>query len=244
MTGTAVGSPSHEVVSVCGVDAHYTHAGTGPSPVILLHGGAGDRHDWAKNIEALSQAHEVFAPDLIGFGQNFRDDTAYTVRRFSDFLSDFMDAVGLPSAALVGHSLGARACLELASRAPDKADRLVLVSPIGFGRLSVPGYILGTMGWAASKLIRKQLPYPPLDIQLNEPRHDHLRAIRAPSLVLWGRWDLFFPYRYADRVAETIPNSTLSVFRRSGHAPHRNEPAAFNETVLRFLSREYGEPLA
>ena len=225
-----------------GTDAHYTHAGTGPSPVILVHGGAGDRHDWAKNIQAVSQSHEVYAPDLIGFGQNFRDDTPHTVRRFSDFLGDFMDAVGVPSATLVGHSLGARACLELASRAPHKADRLVLVSPIGFGRLSVPGYVLGTLGWAASKLIRKRLPYPPLDIQLNEPRHDHLRAICAPSLVLWGRWDLFFPYRYAHRVVETIPNSTLSVFRRSGHAPHRNEPAAFNETVLRFLSHEGVEP--
>ena len=121
-----------------GTDAHYTHAGAGQSPVMLVHGGAGDRHDWAKNIQALSQAHEVFAPDLIGFGQNFRSNTPHTVRRFSDFLSDFMDAVGLRSAALVGHSLGARACLELASQSPDKADRLVIVSPMGFGRLSVP----------------------------------------------------------------------------------------------------------
>ena len=223
-------------------DAHYTHAGTGPSSVILVHGGAGDRHDWSKNIETLSEAHEVFAPDLIGFGGNFRDDRPHTIRRFSDFLGDFMDTVGLRSASLVGHSLGARACLELASQAPEKADRLVVVSPMGFGRLSVPGYVLGTLGWAASKLIRRPLPYPTLDIKLNEPSHDHLRAIRGPALVLWGRWDLFFPYRYAHRVVETVPNSTLSVFRRSGHAPHRNEPDAFNESVLRFLSGQDDEP--
>ena len=236
MADTALQTVRHEIAQVNGADAHYTRAGRAGSPLVLVHGGAGNRHDWAKNIKALSKTHQVYAPDLLGYGQNFRDDTPHTVRRFSDFLGDFMDAVGLRSASLVGHSLGARVCLELAQRDPHRVDRLVLAAPIGFGRLSVPGYILGTLGWALSKLARRRLPYPPLDIELNERSHEHLRTVTAPSLVVWGRWDLFFPHRYAIRVVETIPNSSLCVFPRSGHAPHRNEPSAFNAAVLTFLS--------
>ena len=106
LADTALQTVRHEIAQVNGADAHYTRAGRDGSPLVLVHGGAGNRHDWAKNIKVLSEAHQVYAPDLLGFGQNFRDDTPHTVRRFSDFLGDFMDAVGLRSASLVGHSLG------------------------------------------------------------------------------------------------------------------------------------------
>ena len=191
LADTALQTVRHEIAQVNGADAHYTRAGRDGSPLVLVHGGAGNRHDWAKNIKALSEAHQVYAPDLLGFGQNFRDDTPHTVRRFSDFLGDFMDAVGLRSASLVGHSLGARVCLDLAQREPHRTDRLVLAAPIGFGRLSVPGYILGTMGWALSKLARRRLPYPPLDIELNERSHEHLRTVTASSLNCLGKVGLF-----------------------------------------------------
>ena len=160
------------------------------------------------------------------------------MKDFAEFIRDFMDTVDIDRAFLVGHSLGGRSCLELARQAPDRVGKLVLVAPIGFGKLSATGVVLGTAGWALYKLLRKPLPYPELDIELEEPRVDGFREIDIPCLVLWGRWDTYFPSAYARRVAEAIPNSTVRLFRRSGHSPHRREPSTFNRWVLDFLSTD------
>ena len=95
-----------------------------------------------------------------------------------------MDTLGLEKALLVGHSLGGRACLEVARRAPERIEGLVLVAPIGFGRLSVPGLVLGTAAWALFKLTRRPLPYPPLDVRLAEADLQVFRQVEVPTLVL------------------------------------------------------------
>ena len=215
--------------------AAYTAAGAEGTPVVLVHGGAGDRRDWGKSIPAIASSYRAFAPDLIGYGDSSRLGGSYDIGRFSRFLTDFMDDLGLDRAVLVGHSLGARACLEIALREPGRVAKLVLVSPVGFGRLSVPGYILGTAGWALSKALRRELPYPPLDIRLKDPNPGRFRDVQCPTLVLWGRADMFFPPRYARRAGELIPDSRLKMFTLSGHAPHRNQPSAFNRELLAFL---------
>ena len=203
---------SHHVTVIGETRAAYTAAGAEGMPVVLVHGGAGDRRDWTRSFPAIASSYRVFAPDLIGYGESSRPGGKYDIGLFSRFLTDFMDALGLERAALVGHSLGARACLEIAMRDPDRVAKLVLVSPVGFGGLSVSGYILGTAGWALSKAVRRALPYPPLDIQLKDPNPQGFRDVRCPTLVLWGRADMFFPSKYARRAVELIPDSRLKIF--------------------------------
>ena len=227
----------HEVVTINGAQVHYSVAGDGGTPVVLVHGGASTRRDWEKNIPALAAHHSVYAPDLIGFGQSTRLDMRYTAQHFSEFLCDFMDAMGIARAAFVGHSLGGRACLEIACQAPDRVERMVLVAPIGFGSLSPAGWLLGTAFWALFNLLRKPLPYPALDVQLQEPDIDGFGVIEAPTLILWGRWDPYFPSKYGGRALRAIPNSKLKLFGQSGHSPHQREPAEFNRVVADFLSQ-------
>ena len=227
-------------VEVKGAPAPYIAAGSGGEPIVMVHGGAGDRRDWVRNIPALADLHKIYAPDLVGYGQAPRLDGRYTLRHFSDYIFDFIEALGLSRVTLVGHSLGARACLEIARQAPDRVAKLVLVAPIGFGRLSPLGYALGASAWALTKAIRRPLPYPDLDVELNEHGLDGFGQAHPPTLILWGRWDLFFPRKYGGRAVKAIPNSRLRVFNRSGHSPHKAQPSAFNEAVLRFLETPDG----
>lgn len=227
---------NHGVVSVNGADVAYSRAGDEGSAVILVHGGASNRADWAKNFPVLAAEHQVYAPDLIGFGESSRLNRTYTIGDFADFVRGFMDAMGIDKTALVGHSLGGRTCLEIARQEPERVTRAVLIAPMGFGRLSLSGFVLGTTAWAILKAIRKPLPYPPMDIQLEEPDVEGFRKIDAPSLVLWGRWDPYFPPKCGRRAVDTLPNSQLRLFYRSGHSPHRAEPSAFNKVTLDFLS--------
>ena len=137
---------------------------------------------------------------------------------------------------MVGHSVGGRACLEVARQAPNRVAKLVLVAAIGFGKLSLPGMVLGTAAWALFKAILRPLPYPPLEVQLDETHRDGFGEVDAPTLILWGKRDRYFPSRYAERALELIPNSRLELFTRSGHSPHRDEPSAFNRVVLDLFS--------
>ena len=223
-------------LSVDGSRIPFTKAGAGGPPVILLHGGAGDRHDWSKNITRLAESYTVYAPDLIGFGESPRRNAAYTIQDFAEFVGSFIDEIGVSSVHLIGHSLGGRVCLEVALQEPDLVEKLILVAPMGFGRLSVAGYVIGTSAWALFKLIRKPLPYPSLDIELEDRRIDRFRALRAPTLIAWGKRDLFFSPRWGQRAEEIIPNSQLRMFDRSGHSPHKSEADAFNRIALNFLA--------
>ena len=134
--------------------------------------------------------------------------------------------------------------MEIARQAPDRVANLVLVAPIGFGRLSPIGFAIGASAWAATKMVRRSLPYPPLDLKLHEADLGGFGRTHPPTLVLWGRWDLFFPWLYGRRAAEIIPNSRLKVFNLSGHSPHKDQPSAFNRTILDFLrpAREQAPP--
>lgn len=109
----------------------YEDVGQG-SAVVLLHAGVGDRRMWAEQIETLRRSHRVVAPDLRGNG-----DTPLPGERFaySDDVLGLLDYLGIESASLVGASFGGRVALEVASVAPERVSRLVLLAP-GFAGLA------------------------------------------------------------------------------------------------------------
>lgn len=103
----------------------FDDVGSGPV-VLLLHSGAGDRRMWAPRVAALGEEHRVVAPDLPGFGDSPllpgpNDAVAELVH--------LLDLLGIARTDVVGSSLGGRTALELAGRAGDRVDRIVLLCP-------------------------------------------------------------------------------------------------------------------
>jgi pimeloyl-ACP methyl ester carboxylesterase len=83
----------------------------------------------------------VYALDLLGFGFSDKPpDGSYDLKSQGDVVLGFMSAVGLPSAILVGHSMGGIVASYAAVKAPSRVDRLVLVEP-GFYRETVPPFL-------------------------------------------------------------------------------------------------------
>ncbi len=118
-------------VTVLGFKLHYLEAGQGP-PVVLLHGLGGDGSRWAPNIAPLAKDFHVFALDQIGFGQSDKPLANYHTGMLAEFLVDFLKAVHVPRASLVGNSMGAGVALYAAARFPDAVDRIVLADGGGF----------------------------------------------------------------------------------------------------------------
>jgi len=111
---------------------HYRQLGDGP-PLVLIHTpdvGA-SCVEWRRNIEALSVAYSVFAPDLPGYGLSEVRRRPYTAELFVRFISDFLrDLTETPTRA-VGSVLGASYLLHVADRWPNLVDRLMLIAPAG-----------------------------------------------------------------------------------------------------------------
>jgi len=221
---------------------HYLEGGNGNLPVVFIHGGASDSRDWTDTMAALSQSHGVYAPDLPGYGLSSRDEGGYHISDFVEFITDFIQELGLTSAVLVGHSLGGRACLGIALRHPEMVSGLVLVDTAGFGKLTRLGMSLGMAAWAVRKVLKRTQPYPRFLWNDGEDRNwlclEELPALQTPTLMIWNRYDPYHPISGALRAKDLIPSAHLEIFPGIGHAPHMRKRDLFNHLLLNFIERE------
>jgi len=127
-------------IDVNGVRTRYRQAGGDGPPVILIHGLGASAEIWSANIGALASRHRVYVPDLPGFGRTEKPERMdYGPGAYSRFVRDFMAALGIGRAALVGHSLGGGVALRVILDDPGRVDRLILLSSAGIGReVSLP----------------------------------------------------------------------------------------------------------
>lgn len=101
--------------------------------LVLVHGYLGGAAQWAGEIAALSDRFEVFAPALPGFGDAAGAAPLTSIGGFAAHVLAQMDALGAERFILMGHSMGGMIAQEMARRAPDRIDRLVLygTGPLG-----------------------------------------------------------------------------------------------------------------
>lgn len=112
---------------------HYTSTGEGP-PILLLHANPGDGRDFDAVIPELAERHRVLALDWPGYGRSdppAHPDTV-SVAFLERVLGEFVDALGLPPALLIGNSVGGNVAVRLAAQRPERVRALVLVAPGGF----------------------------------------------------------------------------------------------------------------
>lgn len=108
--------------------ARPTDSATPNPPLLLVHGFGAALGHWRNNIEAFSQDHDVYALDLLGFGQSEKASAAYSPLFWADQLHDFWQAVIQRPAVLVGNSLGSVTCMMAAMRYPAMARALVWIN--------------------------------------------------------------------------------------------------------------------
>lgn len=108
-----------------------------------LHGWSGDHRTFAPLQSYLPDDVSLLAVDQPGFGRSARP-ARWDFDTFTDPILRAMDAQGWPSCTIVGNCAGAVVALELAMRAPERIDRLVLIDPFAY----VPWYFrLLSWGW-------------------------------------------------------------------------------------------------
>jgi pimeloyl-ACP methyl ester carboxylesterase len=135
----------------------YGDSGEGPA-VVLLHATLHDRRDFDPIVSSLRRDHRVIGVDWPGHGESPAPAPNYrpTAASFADVLTDVVAALGLPSAAFVGNSVGGFAAARLAITDPQRVSRLVLVNSGGFIAGPVTNLYCRTLG--APAVMKRVLP--------------------------------------------------------------------------------------
>lgn len=236
-------------------------AGLAGAPLVLVHGAGGTRRHWPEALRALP-GRRVIAVDLPGHGLSAgpaERSVAGNARR----LLALLDALGVGSAVVAGHSMGGAIALALALDAPARVAGLLLVGT--GGRLRVSPAVLaatadpdtlartarelagGLVGPGASDALRVELAE---GLTANAPGVVHgdfaacdafdvlarLGEIGVPTLVVVGTEDRLTPPKYAEYLRAHIRGARLAPIAGAGHMVMRERPEEVAAAAAAFLA--------
>jgi esterase len=94
-------------------------------PLVILHGLLGISDNWVTVGRSLAHHHRVIIPDLRNHGRSPHAATFNYAVMACD-LEELFDSEGITSAVVLGHSMGGRLAMHLATLAPEKVERLIV----------------------------------------------------------------------------------------------------------------------
>ncbi len=224
------------------------------TPVLLVHGSPGSGEVLRPLAELLSPTFRVIVPDLPGFGSSTRDLPDYSFRAHGEYLIELMDVLRVPTAQLVGFSMGGGVVLSIADAAPERVASLVMLSAIGVQEHELTGsygvnHTIHGAQLAALLLFRNGLPHfgilsrVPFTMEYTRNFYDSdqrpLRAIlehyRGPMLIIHGAKDRNVPVAAAVEHHRLVPQSELVVLDEN-HFMAFMKPSVFLDPLVRFLN--------
>jgi pimeloyl-ACP methyl ester carboxylesterase len=112
-------------VGLNGIELYHELHGDGP-PLLLVAGLASDSQSWLPVRDALAARFRLVLPDNRGCGRTRPQEAPLSVPQMADDCAVLLEALGIPRAHVLGHSMGGMIALELAARHPARVERLVL----------------------------------------------------------------------------------------------------------------------
>jgi pimeloyl-ACP methyl ester carboxylesterase len=249
-----------EVLEVDGHQVAYRWAGESGPPVVVLHGWGASIDAVASIQQGLADGRRVLALDLPGFGQSDPPPGVWGSNEYAELVCHVLDRLGLKRVSLIGHSRGGAIAIVIATRWPERVDRLVLVNSAGLravrsvrhrarvavfklarrlvGRGALGQRLLSRFGSAdyrAAGQLRGTL------VRLvNEDLRPLLPRVAAPTLLIWGDRDAETPLSDAAIMEREIPDAGLVIFPGAGHFAYADDPGRFAAVVGHFLPRSVG----
>jgi pimeloyl-ACP methyl ester carboxylesterase len=261
------GRSIHTAPLATGVTVPYLEQGDPTAPaVLLLHAWVESSRCFDRLQSSLPSALHVFAMDQRGHGDADKPADGYTLRNYAEDVEAFMDAVGLPSAVLLGSSSGGYVAQQVAVDAPHRVTGLVLVgAPHSLqGRPAFADEVDRVTDpldptWVADSLTWFARFHDVPDWYIEDRVHDGLRVpahvwraaltglteatppseagtITAPTLIIWGGRDELLPRQDAETLAAAIPASRLVVYQETGHLVLWEQPERVAKDLVDFVA--------
>ena len=108
-----------------GLDIHHEVQGEGP-PIVFVHGLGATSNVWHAQRVTLSKYYRVIVYDRSGCGRSQRARDGYSINAWADELAGLLDYLAVPSAVVVGHSLGSMVAQRFAGKYAKRTRALIL----------------------------------------------------------------------------------------------------------------------
>lgn len=217
-------------------------------PIVLVHGFGVSSAYLVPTAEQLADEFAVYAPDLPGHGRSDAPPKPLNVSGLAECLVEWMNAVGVARASLVGNSMGCQIAVDAALRHPDRVERLVLIGPTSdpaarsflrlAGRLLISGpferYSLFPilvvdylrMGW---RLV------PEFRSMLQDRIEEKLPRLRVPVMMVRGGMDRVAPQPWVEQAAALCGAARPVVLPGWGHAVNYSAAPQLAKVIGPFL---------
>lgn len=251
-------------IDIAGCEIEYHEAGEG-RPLLFLHPGGGFRPD-DPYVAMLSEKRRLICPSHPGFGRSALPDWIDSVDDIAHIHLELLDKLKISELDMMGSSIGGWTAAEMATMAPERFKRIVLVAPVGVktgpaDTLDIPDIFVMAppevpklMFHDAAKMApdfskmsdedmsimlrnRESLALYVWEPYMHNPKLPHrLQRVSAPVLFVRGASDGLVGAEYIERYARLVPNGQIITIGEAGHAPHLEQPEAFVEAVETFLA--------
>lgn len=149
--------PAGQDVEVGGVRLRYVAVGEGDRRVVALHGFGGNKDNWLFNLDTLAEGRTVYALDFPGHGESDKRVTDGSVAGLAATVAGFLDALGIDTVDLVGHSMGAAVAMAVAVAAPGRVRSLALMAPAGLGQEANADYLRGFVSAQSRRELKRHV---------------------------------------------------------------------------------------
>jgi pimeloyl-ACP methyl ester carboxylesterase len=121
---------------VDGIQLRWSELGaqSNRTPIVLLHGLNNSRLSWSGVAPLLASDRRLLMLDLPGHGESARPDSGYELDWYAKIVAQWLRAIGVEQADIVGHSFGGGVAQMLLLECPERVRRLVLVAAGGLGK--------------------------------------------------------------------------------------------------------------
>lgn len=239
--------------------------------MVLLHGLASAAVHLEPMFDRLrANTRGLIIPDLPGHGESAVPSDGLTPASLHQGLLETLDAMALGECTVFGNSLGGAAAVRYALARPDNIRALVLVSPAGalmpaehFARFTDsvrnenrekaldfvdrvfvnPPWPRALMAWGTVRKFSASPVQSLLSSTLPEDQitASQLRAITAPTLLLWPQGDRVFPNGCKEFFATHIRQVDLQEPAGLGHSPYLEDASFVCDAVLRWMSTQFAQ---
>ncbi len=235
----------------------HTRVSVAPVPVedsaiVMVHGLVVSSRYMVPTAIRLAPYYHVYALDLPGFGKSDKPSQVLNIAELSDFLADWMRAIGLKQATFLGGSMGCQVIANFALRHPERISRAILVGPSMDPRARMAYQEI--LRWLLNGT-REPLSLFPIVLRdyldaglrqfactfryaLEDRIEEHLPHVQNPALVVRGSYDTIVPQRWAEEAARLLTKGQLVVIPRAAHDVNYNSPGKLTRVVRAFMKGE------
>lgn len=242
--------PSHFAAN--GIRTYYELRGTG-TPLLLIHGGAGNGMQFEKQVTEFEKSHRLIIPDCCNQGRTTCRAGALTYHAMAEDMIALLDHLKIRRVDIMGWSDGGNIGLDLAMHHPDRVNHLVTFganfSPAGLQDADRIWAATATPESLGSGMREGWMKLSPEPERFDEAMNGVLKMwrtlpdwtvsdlgrIRAKVMVCAGEHDVI-RLEHTGALSRAIPGAQMWIVPGASHSAMLERPDLVNPRVLEFLA--------